>query len=251
MNEPKNKSNKSFIKSDKPLNKSNKSVNKSDKSDLNQNKSDKSDLNQNKSINRFNESYIPVFEITPAGNGNITTVLTLIDTILTKNKNYIWSQSNAGTIAEARTEVFLAMKKTLDYMGYKENKIRGFIIDSDIVLHPKYTDTLIKNINLADELRYSFVVPYRVNDETDIIKPDGTKLSFEEYNKIDNLSTVYAAGLGFYYGDIILDYQFHYDKMSEDINYMVDNKIEVRLCKEIELYHTKKVMLGMKGNVYL
>lgn len=229
-----------------------KSENKSNKSQINR---DKSDLNGDKSLKSnlktFNDLFVPVFEITPSGNGDITTVLTLVDVIATLGKNHMWVQSNSTHIDTARTDVFKAMKKALKQLGHEEKIVRGFIVDSDIVVHPKYAETIILNMKLADEMNYNFVIPYRVNEDTDIIKKDGRKMTIDEYHKIDNLSKVFAAGLGFYYGDIILDYEFYQGNFSEDINYMVDNKLDVRVCKDIHLFHKKPVMLGIAGNVYI
>lgn len=226
-------------------NKSNKSFNKSNKSSLNTDKSDLSDLK------RFNDIYLPVCEITPNGQGNIQTVLTLVNAILDMGKIYLWAQSTAPHIDLARNRTLEILKTVVEKTGSNENIVRGFIIDADIYCSPSNIENIIKNIEMADKEDYSFVVPYRVNDDTSLIKPDGLKVTIGELKEYNTGDGIYAAGLGFYYGDLVLNHKFYFNHLSEDINYIRDNKIDLRIVKDIEIYHTKPVHLGINENRYM
>ena len=66
----------------------------------------------------------------------------------------------------------------------------------------------------------------------------------EEVDKMENYAPVEYSGLGFYYGDLPLNYKFHSDDMGEDFYFFKENHLELRLAKNIKLLHVKSIPLG-------
>jgi hypothetical protein len=136
---------------------------------------------------------------------------------------------------------------------------RGFLLDDDVVVQD--TEQLVKVMRQADQEHWNVVAPYlttigegedRLTSIAKFISNNGAGmssrlLSIKELREVQVWDRVDAAGLGFYYGDIPLDYSFHADGKpfdGEDLNFFWDlrEKLQIRLAP-IHLKHLKTVEL--------
>ena len=160
-------------------------------------------------------------------------------------------------ISASRTAGFNIAKNMLDKMGVKHGgKIRALLWDDDLLL-PKNLDLkfIIDAFKKADENNWNLIANYRVqhttteNGLTNVMmkRQKNDQYRFYTDEELCNLKTFdelpdTVSGLGFYYGEINLDYQFHYDDRPEDINFFRDNKIQLRYL-DLRLYHEKKIYI--------
>ena len=125
-----------------------------------------------------------------------------------------------------RTSAFQEAKANLEKQGIKDDVVRGFLIDDDILLTDE--DALHDAVQLADKNHWNIVAPYRTkHGRVCICDETGTMLSVEQFAKLGPYANIPLAGLGFYYGDIPLNYVFHADGKpfaGEDLNFFYDNK---------------------------
>ena len=142
-------------------------------------------------------------------------------------------------------------------MGVKHGgKIRALLLDDDIIL-PTNLDlrVIVDAFKKADENNWNLIANYRVqhtateNGMVNVMmkKRKDDQYSFYSNSDLAKLKTFdelpdTVSGLGFYYGEINLDYQFHYDDRPEDINFFRDNKIKLRYL-DLRLYHEKKIYI--------
>ena len=124
--------------------------------------------------------------------------------------------------------------------------IRGFIVDSDIeIVIQSYTlDILLKAVKIADDNQQNFVVPYAfVSTGSEVgvglWHTYNRRYLNAEYAALKEWDTVRLAGLGFYYGDIPLDYIFHDSAAGEDFNFFEENELILHVVKGIKLRHFK------------
>lgn len=203
------------------------------------------------------EDFFFIIVPTASGKADIQTLwqLSTIPVFLNK-KLFPITVYNKG-IPESRTTAFSTTKDTLDRMGVKHGgKIRALLWDDDLIL-PRNIDlsTIIDAFKKADENNWNLVANYRVGNSSskDCIanvmmkrqKNDQYRFySDEELAKLKTFDPLpdTVSGLGFYYGEINLNYQFHYDDRPEDINFFRDNKIELRYF-DLRLYHEKKIYI--------
>ena len=160
-------------------------------------------------------------------------------------------------ISASRTAAFNTAKNTLDKMGVKHGgKIRALLLDDDIIL-PTNLDlrVIVDAFKKADENNWNLIANYRVqhtateNGMVNVMmkRKKNDQYSFYSDSDLAKLKTFdelpdTVSGLGFYYGEINLDYQFHYDDRPEDINFFRDNKIQLRYL-DLRLYHEKKIYI--------
>lgn len=160
-------------------------------------------------------------------------------------------------ISASRTAAFNTAKNTLDKMGVKHGgKIRALLLDDDIIL-PRNLDlrVIVDAFKKADENNWNLIANYRVqhtaveNGMANVMmkRKKNDQYSFYSDEDLAKLKTFdelpdTVSGLGFYYGEINLDYQFHYDDRPEDINFFRDNKISLRYL-DLRLYHEKKIYI--------
>jgi hypothetical protein len=160
-------------------------------------------------------------------------------------------------ISASRTAAFNTAKNTLDKMGVKHGgKIRALLLDDDIIL-PTNLDlrVIVDAFKKADENNWNLIANYRVqhtateNGMVNVMmkRKKDDQYSFYSDSDLAKLKTFdelpdTVSGLGFYYGEINLDYQFHYDDRPEDINFFRDNKIQLRYL-DLRLYHEKKIYI--------
>lgn len=123
---------------------------------------------------------------------------------------------------------------------------RGFMIDSDIMVL-NTAEELSSIISFADRNGYNIVGNYRKADGANVIKlTDDHTMTMEEYDKLDNYSEITSnvCGLGFYYGYIPPNYEFHADAhVGEDVYFFRENELHPRLCKTLKLGHMKEVLI--------
>lgn len=181
-----------------------------------------------------------------------STVATIYQTLQAVGRRGHYVQNGGFGYAKARTNLFKSA-----YKIYKTNVVRGFLLDDDI----RFVDqpALEHVIQTADKNSWNVVAPYRTKTgRFSIIKtipprPSGTTtemLTEAELAEIKPYSEIEMAGLGFYYGDIPLDYEFREGNpyTGEDLNFFHDNKqLHPRLAP-LFLEHLK--VLGLPGAKY-
>jgi hypothetical protein len=65
----------------------------------------------------------------------------------------------------------------------------------------------------------------------------------EKVRAMKDWQKINAAGLGFYYGDLPLTYDFHFTNHGEDLNFFIENKINLRIVTSLSLYHMRETKL--------
>jgi hypothetical protein len=167
--------------------------------------------------------------------------------ILSK-KNPVLSHTWGGIgAASGRTE----MLNNVKHFG----KGRGFIIDYDIRFNGANFNKLIETMRIADARHVNVVSPYFISQK-DMANPWEPKLGFPSYlhknmqpytddemKVLKDWQKIEYAGLGFYYGDIDPDYEFHEisrTKPGEDINFFKDNNIQL-VHVDLGVSHVKYV----------
>jgi hypothetical protein len=151
----------------------------------------------------------------------------------------VYVHSSCFGYAQVRTGAFQEAKKSLP-PGTKT--VRGFMIDDDILLMDM--DAVVAAMQIADRNNWNIVAGYRTKTgHICVCHADARMFTAEEFSKLKPYDTVPLAGLGFYYGDLPLDYEFHADGkpfMGEDLNFFYDTKIEPRVAP-IPLKHLKVI----------
>jgi len=155
-----------------------------------------------------------------------------------QKKPALVSVSSTGLLW-SRTTAFQELKKI-----FEVDKIRGFMVDSDIILQEK-PETILEYMKKADNEKTNFIAPYKMLPNFHYaVSLDGVTL-IDDLTKIKEWQKVKAGGLGFYYGLLPLNYIFHMDKevggRGEDFYYYFDNKIMPRIAKNIKLLHLKEL----------
>lgn len=214
-------------------------------------------VNPEKHKKSFSETNLTVFSISRGEGYYQTGTLQLLEIAdrLGRYANFVDGTSSG--IHVARTAAHEICKREMRKMGYDDKVIRGLWLDTDIRFLDDQIDAIVEEIKKADEEGYSFAVPYYVApDKTSVSNsPLGLKmLTRKELDNLPEYSKLTAAGFGFWYGDIYLDYRFHYDMHDgkwngEDINYFIENPVDLRLVKKIELFHKKYVWYGLNRHL--
>ena len=189
-------------------------------------------------INDKGEIEVPVVCATRDFQGAVAeTVVTLWNTLYTMKRSPVYCQFQSHGYAFVRAGVFRNLRD-----GYKMPVIRGFMIDDDILLKSDQQQQLAIAIDTADKFGWNFVSPYRTRDgyvavaraNGDLLRPDEV-IAMAPFTRVDN------GGLGFYYGDLPLDYKFHEEGVfgGEDLNFFHENpQLELRIVN-LNLRHLK------------
>jgi hypothetical protein len=197
--------------------------------------------------------YLPAFTTSRFGDMDIYTASAMPVVARELGKVFVWCASSYTTVAAGRV-LSLEMFKNFFPDYYKKNPhvIRGFWIDSDIrILNPL---EVVEAVKWADENRKNIVGNYfhagfggnRLHLGTTVYSgyDSGTEITIEDISSGDKYQKVKAAGLGFYYGDINLDYQFHESRQGgDDFNWYKDQNLEVYLARDINLKHRQTIYI--------
>lgn len=147
-------------------------------------------------------------------------VAVLWNVIFSRRKLPVYIHASCVGYARVRTNSFEEARKHVD-----KDVVRGFLIDDDILLTDE--GALYDAVKVADEKGWNIVAPYRTkHNRICVCDETGTMLSIEDFKKLGPYAPVPFAGLGFYYGDIPLKYEFHADGKpfaGEDLNFFYDN----------------------------
>jgi hypothetical protein len=160
-------------------------------------------------------------------------------------------------IPAARTSLVDCLRISLDKLGVKHNGVaRALCWDSDIVIPPEYEiGTLADAIKKADGNGWNLVGNYKVrlskkHPWTNVLmhKAEFGQKRFYTDEEIAALKDFEplpdtVSGLGFYYGDVWLDYKYHYDQAHpEDVGFFEDNEVPLRFLN-IPLFHKKSYLV--------
>jgi len=193
------------------------------------------------------EDYMPILIPTLDRRAAVETISAVVSAGIAYGKNPLVILSSDSGLLLSRSVNFFNLSEML-----KINKTRGFMIDSDIAY---ISGNIVEYIKRADKERVSFVAPYRIIFKGQIkyaLSLDGINvIDEEEFKKLNDWQEIKTAGLGFYYGDLPLDYTFRLSGevkkgahiTGEDFNFFLDNNIKPRLAKNIVLGHLKQIVL--------
>jgi hypothetical protein len=203
------------------------------------------------------EDFFFIIVPTAGGKADIQTLWKLSTIPVFLNKRLFPITVYNKGIAASRSAAFNIAKNNLDKMGVKHGgKIRALLWDDDLILpHNIDLGIIVDAFKKADENNWNLIANYRVehsaseNGTVNVMmkRKENDQYRFytdEELSKLKTFDPLpdTVSGLGFYYGEINLDYQFHYDDRPEDINFFRDNKIELRYL-DLRLYHEKKIYI--------
>lgn len=181
------------------------------------------------------------------GKAIANSVKTVLETIYTDKRipaMYVADGFNA--IPLVRGELFkFSAKYFSDYEKKPITKMRGYMLDSDIGTNFMPAD-LLKIVQEADRKHYNFIIPYALPVRTSVMQKRGkdyVTIEPEEVKKMKDWQKIDAAGLGFYYGDLPLTYDFHFSNSGEDLNFFVENKLNLRIITSLSLYHMRETKL--------
>lgn len=194
---------------------------------------------------------------TGSGNGDIITNMQLAQLPNLMGKQLMPIISYGKGIPASRTALLKNLKNFLDENKIEhKGKARVLMWDDDLIMDRKYdlkelAETFIK----ADKEGWNLIGNYKVFNEqapggvTNVMMHTNGDMAkcFYTQEEIDKLKTFdvlkdTACGLGFYYGEVDLDYEYHYDHVPEDVGFFVDNKQELRFVK-IKLGHKKTTII--------
>lgn len=175
------------------------------------------------------------------------TVLALSHTSRNLDKELIYLESNYRGYAFAMTNLFANTKSFLIEKfpdTIKNGSIRGLIVEDDIYF--KNPDKLAEAIKKADLNDWNFLAPYRQpNGLWTIMDKDYKNYTDKTLAELKDWDEIGAGGLGFYYGDIPLDYVFRErdeQLYGHDLVFYKDNRIKLRVV-DLGLKHLKSVLV--------
>lgn len=171
------------------------------------------------------------------------TIVSIWNVLWKMGREPAYAQFPAHGYAFVRTNGFRGLAADL-----KTDKVRGILIDDDIILPHQSQNALGTAITIADTYNFNFVSPYRVKDGyVSIAHSNGQLMHPDEYSQLKPWDRVPNAGLGFYYGDIPLDYIFHEEEpfAGEDLNFFYENpQLDIRQV-DLGLRHIKQMSIGL------
>lgn len=196
-------------------------------------------------VNDKGEIEVPVICATRDFQGAVAeTIVTLWNTLYTMKRSPVYCQFQSHGYAFVRSGVFRNLRD-----GYKLPIIRGMMIDDDILLKSDQQQQLAIAIDTADKFGWNFISPYRTRDGyVAVARENGDLLRPDEVVAMTPFDRIANGGLGFYYGDLPLDYKFHEDGTfgGEDLNFFHDNpQLEPRIVN-LNLRHLKVYDLTME-----
>jgi len=166
------------------------------------------------------------------------TVALLWNTIFATGRLPVYVHASCYGYARVRTSSFEEARKNVD-----SDIVRGFLIDDDILISDG--DALYDAVITADKYNWNIVAPYRTkHNHICLCDETGTMLTVEQFSKLEPYAQIPLAGLGFYYGDIPLKYEFHADGKpfaGEDLNFWHDNPQLKPRVAPLPLKHLKVI----------
>jgi hypothetical protein len=196
------------------------------------------------------QAVVPILCVTRDEQGAVaSTVATIYQALQGLGRRGHYLQNGGFGYAQARTNLFRAAQQV-----YKTDKVRGFLLDDDICFVEQ--PSLEAAIRKADQNGWNLVGAYRTKTGRFSLikivppKPSGTttemmlEADLAEIKPYQEIPSG-MAGLGFYYGDIPLDYEFREGNpyTGEDLNFFNDNKqLHPRLAP-LFLEHLKQMRL--------
>lgn len=189
-------------------------------------------------VNEKGQIEVPVICATRDFQGAVAeTMVTLWNVLWTMGRAPVYCQFQSYGYAFVRAGVFRQLRE-----AYKMPIIRGFMIDDDILLKSDQQQNLASAIETADKFQWNFISPYRTRDGyTSIARENGDLLRPDEVMALAPFDRVGNGGLGFYYGNLPLDYKFHEGGVfgGEDLNFFHENPDLQLRCVPIQLRHLK------------
>ncbi len=185
---------------------------------------------------------VPVIIPTRDEQGGVgRTVATVWNVCFALRKAPIYIHSSCVGYAKVRSQTFQQALKDME----GETRVRGFLIDDDILVTA--ADELQKAVQIADRNGWNIVAPYRIKDgRVCVCKDDASMITVEEFALLKPYAEVKYAGLGFYYGNLPLDYIFHSDNQpfhGEDLNFFHDHPELAPKVAPIPIKHLKVMPL--------
>ena len=172
------------------------------------------------------------------------------------------STDDSPMIDRTRTRVLRKLRDKLDAVGIKYGKtVRALWMDDDISLYDSI-EHIVEVIKTADQRGINLLANYHNvwtggTTMNTIGVPDAngdirfsTNLQLAKYKDYDPLPEGTVGGMGWVYGDVPVDYVFHFGNVGqpdkedkgEDVNYFTDNNIP--LCfVDLNLKHEKHVRI--------
>ncbi|HET8670366.1 MAG TPA: hypothetical protein VFM05_06970 [Candidatus Saccharimonadales bacterium] len=164
---------------------------------------------------------VPVIVPTRDEQGAVArSVAVLWNVIFSRGKLPLYIHASCVGYARVRTDSFKEARKYVD-----KDIVRGFLLDDDMLITDE--GALYDAVATADKYNWNIVAPYRTkHNRIAICDSTGSMISPEQFAQMQPYAPVPFAGLGFYYGDIPLTYEFHSDGKpfaGEDLNFFFDN----------------------------
>ena len=195
----------------------------------------------------WNERYRPIITPTRLYQGAMgRSIATLYNTFYALGKQPLYLQSAGAGYAAVRSASFELTQQV--FQG--RTTLRGLLLDDDIWVDDSVG--LGEIITIADENGWNIVAPYMLADKSMSIltPPVGDseyphRMTVEEVADLEEYSKIWAAGLGFYYGDLPLEYKFHEGNpwAGEDLNFFCDNpQLETRVAP-MRVLHAKTFLV--------
>ncbi len=189
-----------------------------------------------------------------------TTMYSLVSAVFEMGFWPLYVQQSRYGFAFTRTCCFIRLKSIIDV-----NRVRGLFIDDDMLLEDK--KGFGAAVTRAEEHGWSFVAPYRQSyslgegltvEVVDVcFDGSGRETGLSDAHNLKPWQRVTTAGLGFFYGDLPLDYTFKEGDpnkspgIGEDYNFFHDNPdIEVRLAP-LRVGHIKPKSLELDASLEL
>ena len=189
------------------------------------------------------EDYIPVI-VNSLDSRSVTLSMEVVfESINALGKHPFLVVITSTGLVQARNKGFETLKKT-----FNTDMMIGLMLDSDILIYPE--SFVYEEMKKALEEKYNITTGYVSTYGVVNILNEETKqlMKFEEYAKIQDLSLIKRAGLGFYFGVLPLNYHFTFDDSGgEDFQfYDFVNQIQpTKLAKKIHLGHMKYLSLNI------
>ena len=184
---------------------------------------------------------VPVIVPTRDEQGAVArSVAVLWNVIFSRGKLPLYIHASCVGYARVRTDSFKEARKYLD-----KDVVRGFLLDDDMLLTDE--EALYEAVSIADKYHWNIVAPYRTkNNRIAICDATGTMITPQEFSQMQPYAPIPFAGLGFYYGDIPLTYEFHSDGKpfaGEDLNFFFDNPQLKPRVAPVPIKHLKVIPL--------
>ena len=196
----------------------------------------------------WNHRYRPIITPTRSFQGAMArSISTLYNMFYALGKAPVYLQSTGAGFAAARTASFELTQEV--FRG--KAVMRGLMLDDDMWVDD--AQGLSEIITMADNNGWNIVVPYMLGDNIHMSILEAPregesipyKLTVDEVADLDEYSKIWAAGLGFYYGDLPLEYKFREGKpwIGEDLNFFCDNpQLETRVAPA-RVKHAKTLLI--------